>query len=189
MHAFRPAATGTPKRLIAGDRISIHHNTMLANGPALGVRIRGVPRDLAEIHDNWFSEEDPALAVEQLEPHGNVWVYNNVCGPTKQLVAVAMQCTPRILFREPPPPTEAPVKVRGNLALDIDVSVLHGLELRSVIVQLDEKKLYSGSGSPGPGEVAIDTTVLENGAHELSVMATDNRDVTAQQSVTLQVEN
>jgi hypothetical protein len=185
MHQYRPALP----RLIAADRMSIHHNTMLENGPALGVRIRGVPRDLAEIYGNWFSEADAALAVGQLEPPGNVWVYDNLYGPEKTLVQVGPQSTPRIRFRQPPPPTERPVKLDDALRLDIEVTVPDGLHLQSVEIRLDDRQIYSGPTSPPAGELTVDPSALTSGEHELLATAVDDRGGTATQSVALLVEN
>jgi len=100
-----------------------------------------------------------------------------------------MQTTPRILFKQPPPPTASPVKVSGKLTLDIEVSVLPKLRLKSVVIQIDEKEIYSGQQAPRPGELIINTLELKNGDHELSVTAVDNRDMTAKHSVTIEVEN
>ena len=190
MHGFYDYAK---KRLypgrMAGNRIIIHHNTMRNNGPALGVLIRGIPREICEIYNNWFSEEDPALAVGQVKPPGNVWVYNNVYGPDKKPVPIAMQTTPQILFKTPQAPTRELEKVKGKLALDIEVNVLKGLQLKSVAIQLDGKEIYSGEKAPQPGKVVINTAQLENGEHELSVIAVDNREVAAKYSIKIIVEN
>jgi len=177
---------------IASERISIHHNTMVDTGPyAFGVLIRGVPQDAAEIYNNWFSEADPSLGAQQLEPRGNFWVYNNVYGPKKKLVALPRECTPRIHFRQPPPPTftHSPVTLSGDLALDLDATVVPGLQLRSVAVELDRVPIYSGAKAPASAQFVIDTRELSDGPHEIAVLAADTRGVRGQQRVFFKVSN
>ncbi|MBI3946682.1 MAG: right-handed parallel beta-helix repeat-containing protein [Armatimonadetes bacterium] len=205
MHLFRPAQ---PLR-IASDQILIHHNT-LEMGRSFGVRIRGVPREIMDIHSNWFQDEDPSRAIA---PHpGNVWVHNNVYGPRKTLLPVGPGTTPQILFRRPHPPSETPEKVSGVLPLDIEVNVLKGVALKSVRIEVGGKVVYTGPTqkpmrpddarvegastvvyegprAPTPGEAVVDTRALPDGCHELTVTAVDNRDVAARHSVMLAVEN
>ncbi len=188
MHEHLPAARSPQRRLIAGDRILIHHNTMLDNGPALGALIRGAPRDIAEIHHNWFSEKDPALAVGQTGPPCNLWVYENVYGPEKIRLPVAPQTTPRITLKQPPPPTEKPFVLSRSLPLDVDVRVMDGLRLERVSVELDQRTLYSGAHAPRPGDVVLDPSKLEPGLHELVISAEDDRKTAARLSLTLSVE-
>ena len=185
MHAYRQVKS----RLIAGDQVIIHHNTMLETGPSLSGLIRGVPRDIAKVYNNWFSEANPAFGVMQVKPPGNVWVYNNAYGPEKQIIPIGMETTPRINFKQPPPPDKEPAKVSGKLALDIQVSVFDGLKLKSVVIELDGKEIHSGDRAPRPGELVINTAELENGDHELCVTAVDTRGVIAKHSVTIAVDN
>ena len=188
MHAFRPVARARKQR-IAGDLTHIHHNTMVGLGPALGVRIRGVPRDLAHVHHNWFGEPDPALALEQVAPPGNVWVHDNVHGPGKTLVPIGKQTTPRIRFLRPGPPDRGPAKVQGRLPVHVEVSAFGPLRLTRVTVRFADQPLYEAQTAPGPGQVAIDTTRVANGVHLLTVEAADDRGGTAQHSVPLDVAN
>lgn len=59
MHGGEDRGDGTD---IAGDFIKIHHNTVLSH--YLPVAVRGVPRELADIHHNWFQcWSDPATVV------------------------------------------------------------------------------------------------------------------------------
>ncbi|MBI3947183.1 MAG: right-handed parallel beta-helix repeat-containing protein [Armatimonadetes bacterium] len=188
MHEFRSAFLATPRRLLAGDRILIHHNTMQNTGPARSGLIRGVPRDLAQVYNNWFSESDPGLGVRQVEPKGNVWVYNNVYGPEMKQVPIGEDTTARILLKRPEP-TGEPARVSGKLALDFEVSVLEGLQVKRVTARVDDRELYAGERAPGPDEVVLDTRELANGIHELFIAVEDNRGVTGAQAVTLAVEN
>ncbi|MHC4981618.1 MAG: LEPR-XLL domain-containing protein [Planctomycetota bacterium] len=64
---------------IAGDWISIHHNTFEATN-VLAVLIAGQPAQKAEIHHNWFLHADPCEAVLQRDATGNMDVYSNQYG-------------------------------------------------------------------------------------------------------------
>jgi hypothetical protein len=187
MHAYRPLEKDRKGR-VAGDRISIHHNTaeLLA---AVGVFIRGVPRDRAEVFQNWFSTPDPAQAIRQVKQDGNLWAYDNAYGPDKKLIPLPLECRPRIRFQQPLLPADPPPKVRGELRLDIEVSVFGPLQLQSVVLQLDEKQIWSGHEGPRSGAITINTRELTNGEHKLTVTATDNRNVGSQHSAHIAVEN
>jgi len=56
---------------VAGDRISIHHNTFKAKNVA-AVVIRGKPRKVCEVHHNWFPHPSPARAIRQTNARGNM---------------------------------------------------------------------------------------------------------------------
>ncbi|MBI3948020.1 MAG: right-handed parallel beta-helix repeat-containing protein [Armatimonadetes bacterium] len=190
VHNYRPASTAKPRRLIAGDRISIHHNTMQNTGPTSRSGLfRGVPREFAVVYNNWFSESNPEMGVRQVEPKGNVWVYNNVYGPEKALIPVGEDTTARVLFRRPAPPTENPEKVSGEFALDFEVSVLPGLQVKRVAVEVGGRELYAAARAPHAGEVVVNTRELANGIQELVVVVEDSRGVVSRQAVTLSVEN
>jgi len=203
MHPDRRIQRSPYRLRVAGERTILHHNTVKEMGGAVGVRIRGAPRHVAEVHSNWFSTTDPAQAVAIAL--GNQWVYDNVYGPAKQKLAqVSMQSTPRIHFKQPPMMTRDPLKVSGKLTLDIEVTVLDGLKLQGVLIELEPKPkqgekpaesalldrpLYLNPRSPSPSEVTINTQELPNGDYELVVKAMDNRDVIARQSVVITVGN
>jgi len=76
------SGTGT----IAGDTIRIHHNTFTATGPlnAFPIAIRGIPRDGAYIHHNWFHYTQ-APPVWQTGGQGNVHVTENLIGLNRTL--------------------------------------------------------------------------------------------------------
>lgn len=76
MHGGRDRGDGTD---IAGDWISIHHNTF--QGTQRHVGIRGVPSVGAEIHHNWFMNP----ADKSVSTGGNTRVYRNVYGPERTL--------------------------------------------------------------------------------------------------------
>ena len=76
MHGGRDRGDGTH---IAGDTILIHHNVFMAvDVPAF--MIRGVPRETAEIHHNWFFHEASGKVVLQTNKEGNMTVRDNVYG-------------------------------------------------------------------------------------------------------------
>jgi len=54
MHGGRDRRDDTD---IAGDWMKVHHNTFRCSPRAIG--IRGVPRQQAEIHSNWFYQDEP----------------------------------------------------------------------------------------------------------------------------------
>ena len=62
--------------VIAGDWMKVTNNTFLGS-IVRAVAIRGVPRQQAEIHHNWFFHESAAKAVRSL---GNTRLYQNACG-------------------------------------------------------------------------------------------------------------
>ena len=187
MHAHRPLEKERKGR-VAGDYISIHHNTAQLLD-AVGVFIRGVPRDRAEVFHNWFSTPDPATAIRQIKQDGNLWAYDNVYGPDKKPIPLPLECRPRIRFQQPPLPADPPPKVRGEVRLEIEVSVYGPLQLQSVVVQLDQQQIWSGQQGPPPGEITLKTRELTNGEHKLTVTATDNRGVSSQHSAYLAIEN
>jgi hypothetical protein len=76
MHGGWDRGDGTD---IAGDWISIHHNTF--QGGQRAVVIRGVPSQGAEIHHNWFAKP----AAQSVVSIGNTRVFRNVYGPGKTL--------------------------------------------------------------------------------------------------------
>jgi hypothetical protein len=100
-----------------------------------------------------------------------------------------VECRPRIRFQQPPLPADPPPKVRGDVPVDIEVSVYGPLQLQSVVVHLDQEQIWSGQKGPHSGEITLDTRELTNGEHKLTVTATDNRGVSSQHSAYLAVEN
>ena len=79
MHGGRDRKDGTD---IAGDKISIHHNTFL--GPEVrAVVIRGVPREGVSVDHNWFAHERPGEKVIgpwPLTPESRIALENNAYG-------------------------------------------------------------------------------------------------------------
>ncbi len=186
---------------IAGNRINIHHNTLVNIGtPSYDVRIRGVPRELAEVHHNWFPSPDPERAVsqswvlrlgrgEKRAPIGNLWVYRNLYGPDKKLIRIGDPTTPQVLFHRPGPPSEDLEVVTGELSLHIEVNPFEGLELKRVTIDVDGDDVYTGEVAPEPGAVVVDTRKLANGEHDLWVTAVDSRDGVARYFVRVLVQN
>ena len=82
MHGGRDRRDGT---VIAGDWLKIHHNTFLS--PTVRpIAIRGVPRDKAEIHHNWFGQVRPSGGLISPWPTGaetHVELCNNAYGIDK----------------------------------------------------------------------------------------------------------
>jgi hypothetical protein len=188
MHAFRPVSSEGHGK-IAGDTILIHHNTVREMGGALGARIRGIPRDRCEIHHNWFEAEDVDQAIEQVEPRCNLWAWDNAHGPDRAVVAIGDETTARVTFVTPAPPSEKLPVVTGELALDFEVELIEGLTLRGVSVDLDEKRIYEGAQAPARGEVTVDTTALEDGVHQLTVIVADDRGAEAAYPRFFEVQN
>ncbi len=187
---------GARGQSIAGDWLRWHHNTIELKGPyttydreriysspnnACGMKIRGTPRVLAEVYNNWIQTSNIAQALGPYggpgeQAYGNVWVYNNAYGPEKRKLAeIPYRTTPQILFKSPGPPEVDSHQVRGKLALDVEVNVLEPLRLAGVIVTLDDEELFLEPRAPRAGEVVIDAAVLGEGDHKLSVSAIDNR--------------
>ncbi len=194
MHPDRRGLFASRAQFIAGDYVTWHHNTLELRD-ALGMRIRGTPRLLSRVYGNWFLTEDSSQA---LGPHGsggetptaNVWVYDNVYGADRRHIAqLAWHTKPYILFKTPEPPQVECERVSGSLPLEIEVSVFEGLELKGVLVELDDKPIYVGSKAPEAGTVVINTTELANGVHVIRVSAIDNRNVLGAQEVLIEVAN
>jgi len=79
MHGGRDRKDGTD---IAGDRISIHHNTFLGAG-VRAVVIRGVPREGVSVDHNWFAHEQPGdkvIGPWPLTPDSRITLENNAYG-------------------------------------------------------------------------------------------------------------
>jgi len=87
-HNFDMHGVASGTGMIAGDTIRIHHNTFTATGPlnAFPVAIRGVPRDGAYIHNNWFYYTQ-APPVWQTGGQGRVFVTENLIGENKTFSA------------------------------------------------------------------------------------------------------
>jgi hypothetical protein len=180
---------------IAGDKLSIHHNTFVNNGgsdPSVALSndafVRGVPRELAEFYNNIFLHSDPTHAV--LHSGGNVWVYDNLYGPQQTLIPIALETTPQILFVNPLPPNIDVPLLSGNIALDFKVNMLDTLTLKSVLVELNGNVIYSGVKAPAAGEVVINTSALDptKPFQELTVTATDSRNVSGKHTTAFRVE-
>ena len=184
MHPYRPVKQDRG-HLIGGDFVNVHHNTFASEAgadPSVGLiddaHIRGVPRILAEFHNNCFLNADPAQAVAHTE--GNTWVHNNLYGADSTHIMMAEETTPQILFRSPPPPdVEVPELSGESLSVDIEINLMDPLRLDSVFIQLDGTEIYSGNDVPGPGELDIAPCELDNSLpyHELTVIAVDDRGV------------
>ena len=180
---------------IAGDYMNIHHNTFIndaGSDPSVltsyDAAVRGVPRVLAEFHQNIFLQTDPAQSI--LELGGNTWVYDNLYGPQQTLIPIALQTTPQILFVNPPPPDLEIPLIGGNMALDIRINLLDTLSLRKVLITLNGNTIYEKPQAPATGEVMINTALLDPALpyQELSVKATDSRNVTGEHITVFRVE-
>jgi hypothetical protein len=77
MHGGADRKDGTD---IAGDSISIHHNTFKATS-VRAILIRGKPRKSAEIHHNWFLHPDAGRAIGQTHAKGNMNIGTNQYTP------------------------------------------------------------------------------------------------------------
>lgn len=76
MHGGADRKDGTD---IAGDSISIHHNTLKATS-VRAIVIRGRPRESVEIHHNWFLHSDAGRAIAQTNAKGNMKIGENRYG-------------------------------------------------------------------------------------------------------------
>ena len=180
---------------IAGDYMSIHHNTFLSNAggdpsvsTSFDANVRGVPRILAEFYNNIFLHADPVQTVTHTG--GNVWVYNNLYGPQQTLIKIADQATPQIIFHNPAPPDEQIPLVGGLVPININVNVLNTLTIKSVVIQLNGDTIYSGVNAPVAGAVVINTNTLDptKPFQELTVTAIDNRGVSGKHTTVFRTE-
>lgn len=76
MHGGADRKDGTD---VAGDWLKIHHNTFRASH-VYAVVIRGVPREFAEVHHNWFPAGGTVRAVSQKNGRGNLRIRRNLFG-------------------------------------------------------------------------------------------------------------
>ena len=97
MHGGTDRRDGTN---IAGEWMKVHHNTFRApDVPA--VMIRGVPRQQADVHNNWFYHEKLQGAVVHSSSETadtNVNCYNNAYGPHKPAILDARYNTSQAAF-------------------------------------------------------------------------------------------
>lgn len=180
---------------IAGEYMNIHHNSFInkaGSDPSVltsyDAAVRGVPRVLAEFHQNIFLQTDPAQAIFHL--NGNTWVYDNLYGPQQILIPIALQTTPQILFVNPPPPDLDVPLLGGNITLDIKINMLDTLSLRKVLILLNGNIIYDKTKAPATGEVVINTSTLDPALpyQELTVKATDSRNITGEHITVFRVE-
>ncbi len=186
MHADASIKSSRGQR-IAADIMTVHNNNFILDAAgdatasdALDVKVRGVPRDLVRIYDNSFFNSDPAQAVVHYD--GNVWVYNNSYGGQRSSAAIAMESTPQILFNNPPPPGEQAPLLPGQISLDLDINVYGSLSLSDVDIFLNDNLIFSDSRAPNSNEVILRYADTDQSLayQELTVVATDNRGVTAE---------
>lgn len=79
MHGGADRKDGTD---IAGDLISIHHNTFKATS-VRAIVIRGKPRESVDIHHNWFGHSGSAKAIAQTNASGNMNIGSNQYTPDR----------------------------------------------------------------------------------------------------------
>lgn len=187
MHPYLDVLVERGQR-IAGDELSIHHNTFLnsaENDPSVNnspdAFVRGTPRTLAQFYNNRFLNASPDKAINHFD--GNTWVYNNKYGPEETLIPIATETTPQIIFHSPPPPDITPSFINTtSFAVDININTLSSLSVQSVTISLNNDIIYEGASAPAPNSLIIDFCQLNNQVnyHKLLVTATDNRGVTGQ---------
>ncbi len=131
---------------IAGDLISIHHNTF-RDGDMPAVVIRGVPAEPSSIHHNWFRDFDPDHAVRQTNAQGNLEVITNHYGSevplgTRLPVAVG---------------TAVPDSGEGPLEVTFDASASHAW--------LDDPGIVNWRWDFGDGETGWGENVVHTFSH------------------------
>jgi len=199
---------------IAGDEIIVEYNTFLNShegivrfrelrgmkGDFLGsmdVRIRGVPRVGAMIRYNWFANALPDLAVVQSDNIGglpgvfsraNLLIENNVHGPDRRRVPVAMESLPFIRFQAPalevprdeetrlwsthhmnPHPHGEPYTVLA------EVSPLPDAPIEDVRILVGKEVVYESEAPPGEDGIVIDTSGLPHGPNVVTVIIRDTK--------------
>lgn len=185
------------ERYIAGQWVSIHHNTFLVTTQR-AIRIRGVPVEGAEVYRNIFADHDPARAYSHVYYLGNASVYDNLYGPNRTLIERWLEPSPLVrpcLNSRCAQPGDAgpPVSILGP---GIEVGIVHpraGEQVRGSVpvsvvwetgglfrpdwvrLSLEEREIYAAPRLPAPGEVVIDTTQLPEGRHTLTLEVTDER--------------
>ncbi len=198
------------ERYMAGEWLRIHHNTFLVTKQR-GIRVRGVPLQGAEVYRNRFSDPDPARAYSHVYFFGNASVYDNLYGPTYTLIERWLEPTPlvRPCRRNPctHPGDLGPVTTihgpeatfgiarpsgkneQGVFPIELEWNGAEAFATDRVEVRLDETLLYEGVQVPAPGELTVDTTLLDDGVHAVEFSVTDERHGTITASVTFTVDN
>lgn len=184
MHPYLPVLDSRNQR-IAGDYLSIHHNTFLneaGSDPSVATsydgKVRGTPRVLAEFYNNRFINSKPEQAVVHYD--GNVWVYNNMYGASKIIIPVALECTPQIIFHSPPPPDEdIPVLGQTDIPIHIEVNTYGELSVKTVTITLNETMIYTGTNAPSAGEIILKKNELNTNLpyQQMTVTVTDERGI------------
>lgn len=189
MHPYLPILQERNYRL-AGQKLEIHHNTFINEAPgdpsalvAPDIKIRGIPTELARIYNNKFLNSDPAQAVVHYQ--SNVWVYNNLYGKAEQLIPVAEETGPQIIFHSPPPVgLEVPLIEMASLPIEIEVNMFEGLKVNDFQIWLNDKLIFEGVALPKSGEISLSESLLAQlgpGVHQIRVILQDDRQVNAEQ--------
>lgn len=191
-----PPCTNVEK-FMAGDWIDIHHNTFM-NVKTGAVGIRGAPLEGAKIYKNWFYHDEYAhFPVELLWIMGNVDIYDNVYGSDRHRVGWEMirspvvrecpvrQCLryvqyidefPMISVLDPlklefahPQSGPSPIVVQGEFPVDVAVEVHPFLDVEGIEIRIGQEVLFSGKTPPHTGDIRLNTLVLDDGNHALTL--------------------
>jgi hypothetical protein len=184
------------EKFMGGEWILIHHNTFM-NTRQRAIGIRGVPLQGGAIYRNWFYHTDTNYAVGFVNYLGNVDVYDNVYGPQRLLVPRQLERTPLVSrcsgwcdmrnTRLPlvtvvdplkveianPEPGTIPVRVSGELPIEVEVELGTYLNAKEVTISIGDRVVYSDSVAPEPGTLTVDTREFEDGMYTLRLSVYD----------------
>jgi hypothetical protein len=176
---------------IAGAWIHVHHNTLYVTSQR-GMRVRGVPTDATLVHNNWFLNPVVSMSYDhRYYSGGNVNVFNNVFGPSKQLVEV--QVTPDPFIRRvdsgggivalstqeahrfsfiSPKGSERLSVYSGILPIEVQMDLADLTQVTRVQVALDGKLIFDKPQAPAQGELQLNTLDYSDGNHSMTLTAT-----------------
>jgi hypothetical protein len=195
---------------MAGEYLDIHHNTFYITDYD-AIRIRGVARKYVSVHHNWFISTNVSRAFRFFYyAGGNAHVFDNVYGAEKLLINETVKPDPFIYTAESNivQSLADPTQIRfgfdtttiGNeplrgiaqvrlLPIGIDANISDIVAVRMVRVMLDDAVIYQAKEAPLSGAIAIDTTRLSDGAHNLTLKIDVDPGFTMQQQLPFYVNN
>jgi hypothetical protein len=193
---------------MAGEWLHIHHNTfVVANQTAIAVR--GVPREYLQVYNNWFYNTASSLSFRVVYYNGgNMSVYNNAYGASKQVVSQLVKPSP--LVRRGTVIGTGDIVAIASFAGDVDfgikglvnnqliskpvpVNILIDLrdvfDVREIELQLDDQVIYRGAQVPPDGTLIIDPYQLDDGIHTLTLTLRDPQRQVMRKSMDFRVRN
>jgi hypothetical protein len=193
---------------MAGEWLHIHHNTFVVAHQA-AIVVRGVPREYAKVHNNWFYSSAVSQSFRVVYYNGgNMAVYNNAYGASKNVVTEYVKPSP--LVRRGSIIGEGEIVAMAAIAGDVEfgiqglinnqllsepIDVLVAVDLRDVFdvkdveLRLDGEVIYTNTQGSSSGTVTIDPYQLEDGSHTLTLTVRNAQRETMTKTMNFRVRN